>query len=95
MKPEFYIARRFAFKQRSASKPTFIVMVAVIGIAVGTAALILTLSIVKGFAGSVENKLISFSDHLQIRSMYWLFAGTPGCSFFVTFCRHKKVPKKS
>jgi lipoprotein-releasing system permease protein len=67
MKPEFYIARRFAFKQRSASKPTFIVMVAIIGIAVGTAALILTLSIVNGFAGSVENKLISFSSHMQIR----------------------------
>ena len=67
MKPEFYIARRFAFKQRSLSKPTFIVMVAVIGIAVGTAALILTLSIVKGFAVSVENKLISFSAHMQFR----------------------------
>ncbi len=67
MKPEFYIARRFAFKQRSASKPTFIVVVAVAGIAVGTAALILTLSIVNGFASSVENKLISFSAHLQIR----------------------------
>ncbi|MEI6758494.1 MAG: ABC transporter permease [Chlorobium sp.] len=67
MKPEFYIAQRFAFKQRSATKPTFIVMVAVIGIAVGTAALILSLSIVKGFAGSVENKLISFSAHLQVR----------------------------
>ncbi len=42
-------------------------MVAVIGIAVGTAALILTLSIVNGFASSVESKLISFSAHLQIR----------------------------
>ncbi|MFZ4524854.1 MAG: FtsX-like permease family protein [Chlorobium sp.] len=67
MRPELYIARRFAFKRRSASKPTFIVMVAVAGIAVGTAALILTLSIVNGFARSVENKLISFSAHLQIR----------------------------
>ncbi len=67
MKPEFYIARRFAFKRRSTSKPTFIVFVAVAGIAVGTAALILTLSIVNGFARSVENKLISFSAHLQIR----------------------------
>ncbi len=67
MKPEFYIARRFAFKQRAASKPTFIVMVAVAGIAVGTAALILTLSIVNGFASSVEKKLISFSAHIQIR----------------------------
>ncbi|MEI8032497.1 MAG: FtsX-like permease family protein [Chlorobiaceae bacterium] len=67
MIPEFYIARRFAFMRRSATRPTFIVMVAVLGIAVGTAALILTLSIVKGFAGSVEEKLIGFSSHLQIR----------------------------
>ncbi len=67
MKPEFYIASRFAFKQRSTSKPTFIIMVAVAGIAVGTAALILTLSIVNGFAGSIEKKLISFSAHIQVR----------------------------
>ncbi|NTW83770.1 MAG: ABC transporter permease [Chlorobiaceae bacterium] len=67
MRPELYIARRFAFKQRSASKPTFIVLAAMIGIAVGTAALILTLSVVKGFADSVEHKLISFTTHLQIR----------------------------
>ncbi len=67
MIPEFYIARRFAFMRRSATRPTFIVLVAIIGIAVGTAALILTLSIVKGFAGSVEEKLIGFSSHLQIR----------------------------
>jgi lipoprotein-releasing system permease protein len=67
MKTELYIARRFAFKQRSSSKPTFIVLAAVLGIAVGTAALILTLSVVKGFADSVERKLISFTSHLQIR----------------------------
>jgi len=67
MKPEFYIASRFAFKQRSTSKPTFIIMVAMAGIAVGTAALILTLSIVNGFAGSIEKKLISFSAHIQVR----------------------------
>ncbi|ASQ90536.1 hypothetical protein CHL67_06045 [Prosthecochloris sp. GSB1] len=67
MKPELYIARRFAFKQRSASKPTFIVFIAVTGIAVGTAALILTLSIVKGFSSQVEEKLIGFNSHFQVR----------------------------
>ncbi|RXK84114.1 ABC transporter permease [Chlorobaculum sp. 24CR] len=67
MKAEFYIARRFAFKPRSLSKPTFIVLTAVVGIAVGTAALILTLSIVNGFASVIEGKLISFSSHLQVR----------------------------
>lgn len=67
MKSELYIARRFAFKPRSSSKPTFIVFIAVAGIAVGTAALILTLSIVKGFSTQIENKLIGFSSHFQIR----------------------------
>ncbi|ACD90309.1 MAG: ABC transporter permease [Chlorobium limicola] len=67
MNPVFYIARRFAFRERTGSKPAFIVLASVIGIAVGTAALILTLSIVKGFAGSVENKLISFTSHIQVR----------------------------
>jgi lipoprotein-releasing system permease protein len=67
MKAEFYIARRFAFKPRSLSKPTFIVLASIVGIAVGTAALILTLSIVKGFATVIEGKLISFTSHLQVR----------------------------
>ncbi|NTW52904.1 MAG: ABC transporter permease [Chlorobiaceae bacterium] len=67
MKTEFYIARRFAFKQRSLSRPTFIVLASVLGIAVGTAALILTLSIVNGFASVIEGKLIRFTSHLQVR----------------------------
>ncbi|HWR00950.1 MAG TPA: FtsX-like permease family protein [Chlorobaculum sp.] len=67
MKTEFYIARRFAFKQRSLSKPTFIVLASILGIAVGTAALILTLSIVNGFASVIEGKLIRFTSHLQVR----------------------------
>ncbi|NTU52879.1 MAG: ABC transporter permease [Chlorobiaceae bacterium] len=67
MKAELYIARRFAFKPRSISKPTFIVLASILGIAVGTAALILTLSIVNGFASVIENKLIRFTSHLQVR----------------------------
>lgn len=67
MKAEFYIARRFAFKPRSHSKPTFIVFASALGIAVGTAALILTLSIVNGFSSVIEGKLIRFTSHLQVR----------------------------
>jgi lipoprotein-releasing system permease protein len=67
MKTELYLARRFAFKARSRTKPTFIVMASVVGIAVGTAALILTLSIVSGFASIIEGKLIRFTSHLQVR----------------------------
>lgn len=67
MKPEFFIARRFAFKARSQTRPTFIVMASVAGIAIGTAALILTLSIVGGFSSIIEGKLIRFTSHLQVR----------------------------
>ncbi|HHE31341.1 MAG TPA: ABC transporter permease [Chlorobaculum parvum] len=67
MKAEFYIARRFAFKPRSHSRPTFIVFASALGIAVGTAALILTLSIVNGFSSVIESKLIRFTSHLQVR----------------------------
>ncbi len=42
-------------------------MIAVTGIAVGTAALILTLSIVKGFSVHIEEKLVAFSSHMQVR----------------------------
>ncbi len=49
------------------SKPTFIVAAAITGIAVGTAALILTLSIVSGFAAVIEGKLIRFTSHIQVR----------------------------
>ncbi len=67
MKQEFYIARRFAFKHRSATRPTFIVVIAIVGIAVGTAALILTLSIVNGFSAAIEGKLTGFHSHVQLR----------------------------
>ncbi|WP_322113775.1 hypothetical protein [Prosthecochloris sp. SCSIO W1101] len=81
MKSELYIARRFAFKPRSSSKPTFIVFLAVAGIALGTAALILTLSIVKGFSTQIESKLIGFSSHFQIRqaqgNLFYLFLPIP------------------
>lgn len=42
-------------------------MIAVTGIAVGTTALILTLSIVKGFSVKIEEKLVAFSSHMQVR----------------------------
>lgn len=67
MKKELYIAQRFAFRHRSSTRPTFIVFIAIIGIAVGTAALILTLSIVNGFSAAIEEKLTGFNAHVQLR----------------------------
>lgn len=67
MKVEITIARRFLFPQRGKEhKPTFISVIAVGGIALGTAALILTLSIVQGFSDEIRNKIIGFGSHIHM-----------------------------
>ncbi len=67
MKFEFTIARRFLFPQREREhKPTFISAIATGGIALGTAALILTLSIVQGFSDEIRNKIIGFGSHIHL-----------------------------
>lgn len=67
MKFEFTIARRFLFPQREKEhKPTFISTIAAGGIALGTAALILTLSIVQGFSEEIRNKIIGFGSHIHL-----------------------------
>jgi lipoprotein-releasing system permease protein len=67
LKFEFAIARRFLFPQREKEhRPTFISVIATGGIALGTAALILTLSIVQGFSDEIRNKIIGFGSHLHL-----------------------------
>lgn len=67
MKFEVTIARRFLFPQREkAHKPTFISAIATGGIALGTAALILTLSIVQGFSDEIKSKIIGFGSHIHL-----------------------------
>ncbi|MBC8043581.1 MAG: ABC transporter permease [Rhizobacter sp.] len=68
MKFEFTIARRFAFPGRGAQrfKPTFVSLIATAGIMLGTAALILTLAIVRGFSDEIQSKVIGFGAHLTL-----------------------------
>ncbi|MCS6989387.1 MAG: ABC transporter permease [Chloroherpetonaceae bacterium] len=67
MRFEIAIARRFLFPNREKeNKPTFISVVATGGIALGTAALILTLSIVQGFSEEIKNKIIGFGAHIHL-----------------------------
>ncbi len=67
MKFELAIARRFTFPRiERQSKPSFIVFIAVLGISIGTAALILTLSIVYGFSRIIESKLALFGSHIVV-----------------------------
>ncbi len=46
----------------------FITYVAIGGIALGVGALLLALSIVRGFSQEIENKIVGFGAHVQVRS---------------------------
>ncbi len=64
---EFFIARRLLGKQKntkSFSRP--IITIAVIGISLGLAVMILSVAIVTGFKNEIRNKVIGFGSHIQI-----------------------------
>jgi lipoprotein-releasing system permease protein len=63
---EWFIAKRY-FKARKRSEfLSFISTFTIIGIALGTSALILTLSILDGFEREIKEKVIGFTSHIQV-----------------------------
>ena len=48
----------------------FVTYVAVGGVALGVAALLLSLAIVRGFSQEITNKIIGFGSHIQVRSYF-------------------------
>ncbi len=67
MTPEAYIAKKFILSKRK-SFFSFLSLIAICGIALGVAILIIALSILSGFENSIENKIINFNDHIKITS---------------------------
>ncbi len=62
---EFFIARRFLTKnKKNISQP--IIRVAIGGIALGIAVMIVSVAIVTGFQQKITNKVIGFGGHIQI-----------------------------
>ncbi len=67
MNVELFIARHIRFKnngEKNVSPPA--VRIAVIGIALGLAVMILSVAIIVGFKKEVSNKVIGFGSHIQI-----------------------------
>jgi lipoprotein-releasing system permease protein len=64
---ELYIAKRIIFgrnRESRFSRP--IVRIAIIGIALGIAVMVLTIAIVTGFQAEIRDKVIGFGAHIQI-----------------------------
>ena len=66
MNVEYFIARRIHFRhdKKNVSRPA--VRIAIIGIAIGLAVMLLTVSIVLGFKQEIRNKTIGFGGHIQL-----------------------------
>ncbi len=63
----WFIAQRYFRSQRRTRFLSFITTIAVVGVAMGTAALILTVSILDGFEREIKEKVIDFSSHIQVQ----------------------------
>lgn len=69
MKFEFYLAKRyFRGKRKDANFLSFIKSMAIIGVAVGSAGLLIALSIVHGFKSVINDKVLGFAPHITITS---------------------------
>jgi len=63
----FFIARRHLFHHHKIGYISFISIISTIGLAVGVAALIITISILNGFEKVLKEKLIGFDAHIRLR----------------------------
>ena len=66
----FFIARRLykGGEEKQVSKPA--IFIALLGIAIGLAVMIITVAIIVGFKSQVRDKIVGFGSHLQITSLY-------------------------
>ncbi|MBS4028597.1 MAG: ABC transporter permease [Ignavibacteriales bacterium] len=66
MSYELFIAKRFLKANRKRGMISFINTFAILGITIGTAALIVALAIVGGFEKELKEKVIGFTSHIQV-----------------------------
>lgn len=70
MSLELFIARRIYFNREEGQQATPpVVRIAMIGIALGLAVMILSVAIVIGFKKEIRNKVIGFGSHIQITNL--------------------------
>lgn len=63
---EYYIAKRIHFQQgrKNVSRPA--VRIAIIGMALGLAVMIIAIAVITGFKTEIQNKTIGFGGHIQL-----------------------------
>ena len=66
---EWYLAKRYFKGKRKGSRfLSFIKVMAITGVAVGSAGLLIALSVVHGFKSVIDNKVLGFAPHVTVTS---------------------------
>lgn len=63
---EFFITKRYIKSTRITGFISFITLISIVGIMLGTSALIIALSISNGFEKELKEKVIGFTSHIQV-----------------------------
>jgi lipoprotein-releasing system permease protein len=63
-----FIAKKFIASRRESWFVTFITLIAIIGVAIGVASLIIAISVLSGFDREITDRTVSLSSHIQITS---------------------------
>jgi len=66
MQVSLFVAGRFLLSRRNRGFISFITFFSIVGVTVGVAALIITLSILRGFERTIKENVIGFTAHIQI-----------------------------
>jgi lipoprotein-releasing system permease protein len=70
MSYEFFIAKRYLRSKRQVKFISLITYISIIGVTIGTAALIIVLSVMNGFESEVRSRIIGFDAHLKLRTYH-------------------------
>jgi lipoprotein-releasing system permease protein len=62
----WFIAKRYLQAHRRNGFLSFITTIAILGVTLGTAALIITLSVLDGFEREIKEKVVGFTSHIEI-----------------------------
>jgi len=70
MNYEFFIAKRYLSARQKTRFINIISYISIFGVAIGVAALIITLSVMNGFESEVRSRIIGFDTHLRVRKFH-------------------------
>jgi len=67
---ELFVARRYLHSKRQVKFISLITYISIAGVAIGSAALVIVLSVMNGFEKEVRSRIIGFDAHLKIRTYH-------------------------